>query len=262
MPPVTSTLPPAVSAVSGQRRTSAAFRGKIFGRKVCEWKTLSCAILAISAIAADGGCRKAEAPKPSPSVDASGPARKGPLPAARAASGGYLFTSAESGAVDEFLRRNPNLRPATDADRKPGADSDAELRSLYGIYHPYFVRGDLNDDGALDFVLAFVRRDLGRGTPWFSIVVFTGRPASGASPEFSSGLFVERDVTLTRGDISVDRDSIVVSPDLDDETVRRYRWNPPTHTYVFVPDGDDTPDRPPVSQTSRSANPGSPPVRF
>ena len=33
------------------------------------------------------------------------------------------------------------------------------MRHLYGVYNPYFVRGDLNDDGILDFVMAFVRRD-------------------------------------------------------------------------------------------------------
>lgn len=152
--------------------------------------------------------------------------------------------------MDDFLRRNPNLRPATDADRKPGKDSDAELHSLYGIYHPYFVRGDLNDDGVLDFALAFVRRDSGRATLWFSIVVFTGRGIPGASSEFSSGTFLERDVTLARGDISVDRDSIVISPDLDEDTVRRYRWDPATHTFVFVRDDGDDPDSPSVSQTS------------
>ncbi len=194
-------------------------------------------------------CRRApeQAAKPSREVPS---ASRRELPAGRAASSGYLFTPAETGAVDDFLRRNSGLRPATDADRKPGDDSDAELHSLYGIYHPYFVRGDMNDDGVLDFALAFVRRDSGRGTPWFSIVVFTGRATPGASAEFSSGTFLERDVTLAHGDISVDRDSIVISPDLDEDTVRRYRWDPASHTFVFVRDGDDDPDSPSVSQTS------------
>jgi hypothetical protein len=173
-------------------------------------------------------------------------------------STGYLFTSAETAAVDDFLRRNPNLRPATDADRKPGSDSDAELRSLYGIYHPYFVRGDLNDDGVLDFVLGFVRRDSPRGTPSFSVVVFTGRATPGGSSEFSSGTFLERDVTLTRGDVSVDRDSIVISPDLEDDTVRRYRWDPARHLFVFVPDDGEDPERPSVFQTSLRKRSGEP----
>ena len=134
------------------------------------------------------------------------------------------------------------------------------------------MRGDLNDDGVMDFVLAFVRRDAGRSAAWFSIVVFTGRAAPGGSSDFSSGTFIERDVTLARGDISVDRDSIVISPDLDDDTARRYRWDPATHTFIFVHDDEDSSDsRPSVSQTARGREgirrspspPSSPPsVRF
>ena len=89
----------------------------------------------------------------------------------------------------------PASASPTRTDHQPGNDGDAELKSLYGIYHAYFVRGDLNDDGVLDFVLGFVRRDLGRGTPWFSVVVFTGRLGAGGAPDFSSGTFLERDVT-------------------------------------------------------------------
>jgi hypothetical protein len=210
------------------------------------------AALSIALLSAIPGCRQAPAAQgrsAAPSEASQTAQEMSPRAASRAASGGYPFTPAEAAAVDGFLRSNPNLRVATDADRKPGADGDAELKSLYGIYHAYFVRGDLNDDGVLDFVLAFIRRDLGRGTPWFSVVVFTGRPGIGSAAGFSPGIFLERDVTLARGDLSVDRDSVVISPDLEEEAVRRYRWDPRAHAFVFVRGDTDDPERPSVSQT-------------
>jgi len=138
--------------------------------------------------------------------------------------------------VEEFLKTNRDLRIASDSDRRD-SDSD-EMRKLYGIYHPYFLRGDVNDDGVLDFVLAFVRRDSDPDSPWFSIVVFNGSEKSGFGP----GTFLERDVSLADGDLAVDRDSIVITPNLEDEdSNRRYRWDPFRHSYVFVRDdaGDD-----------------------
>ena len=146
---------------------------------------------------------------------------------------GYPFRTAERRAVEEFLRSNRDLRVATDSDRREAGTDD--LRKLYGVYHPYFLRGDVNDDGILDFVLGFVRRDSDRDSPWFSIVVFSGSERSG----FSAGTFLERDVSLADGDLSVDRDAIVITPDLDEEeSTRRYRWDPLRRSYVFV--GDET----------------------
>lgn len=210
-------------------------------------------------------CRREPAPSRASSKPAPELVRPDSAPpvAAKPASTGYALTPAETAAVDEFLRRHPTLRTATDADRRTASDGDAEVRSLYGIYHPYFVRGDLNDDGVLDFVMAFVRRDLGDGAPWFSVVVFLGRGAAGGSPDFSSGTFIERDATLARGDLSVDRDSIVITPDTDDDAVRRYRWDPPSHAFRFVPDGDDDDaDSPSVSRTAQRPAVGPPAVDF
>jgi hypothetical protein len=148
---------------------------------------------------------------------------------------GYPFRTGERRAVEDFLRANRDLRVAADSDRR-AAETD-DLRKLYGVYHPYFLRGDVNDDGILDFVLAFVRRDSDRDSPWFSIVVFSGSERS----SFSAGTFLERDVSLADGDLSVDRDSIVITPNLDEEdSTRRYRWDPLRRSYVFV--GDETDD--------------------
>jgi hypothetical protein len=181
-------------------------------------------------------------------------------PAPRAEAG-YPFTRAERSAVDDFLRRNPTLRVATDEDRHSAADSDAELRGLYGVYHPYFVRGDLDDDGVLDFVLGFVRKDSGKSAPWFSVVVFTGRTGGDGGGSFSPGTFLERDVSIARGDLAVDRDAVVITPDLADDTVRRYRWDLVTRSFLFVRDSDSDPETPGVSRTRKSLPAPAPPPR-
>jgi hypothetical protein len=132
---------------------------------------------------------------------------------------------------------------ATDDDRREGESDD--VGKLYAVYHPYFLRGDVNDDGILDFVLAFVKRDSDRDSPWFSVVAFAGRERSGFGP----GIFIERDVSLTDGDLSIDRDSIVITPDLDEEeNARRYRWDPIKRSYVFVRDHDPDDERAPAAR--------------
>lgn len=183
---------------------------------------------------------------PDPAPAASGSVEKSDstlLSPARVEEAGYLFTPAERIAVEEFLRGHTDLRIATDSDRRGLQDGDGDVRGLYGVYHPYFVRGDLNDDGILDFILGFVHRDTEGASPRFSVVVFTGR---GQDRGYSPGTLLERDASLGRGDLSIDRDAILITPDLsDEEVVRRYRWDPVHRSYVFVSDedddGDDTP---------------------
>lgn len=207
---------------------------------------LACALLCGLALLA---CRK-----PSLSAGAATPAAPLPAPAERSArvpvprtdEAAYPFTPAEKSAVEGFLRLHADLRLAADADRQDARYT--HVRRLYGVYHPYFVRGDLNDDGVLDFVLAFVRRDRSRDTPWFSIAVFTGREDSG-TPSFSAGTFIEKDVSLARGDLSIDRDAVLITPDLEDEAVRRYRWDPLRRAYMFVRDDDEEEDTPIPSRT-------------
>lgn len=165
------------------------------------------------------------------------------VPASVEASG-YDFRPAERSAVAAFLRANPDLRPADDDDRRHTEASD-DVADMYGVYHPYFVRGDVNDDGLLDFVLAFVRRDSDKDSPWFSIVVFDGQ----AGGTFAPGVFLERDISLADGDLSLDRDAIVVTPDMDDDATRRYRWDPERRLHVFVRDTPDEPSSPPAAQT-------------
>lgn len=196
-------------------------------------------------------CRKVNAP-----IAAAAPAASSPQTAERsarpqaehAAPNAYGFQPAEKAAVDEFLRQHADLRLATDGDGEATRDEDSDIRRLYGVYHPFFVRGDLNDDGILDFVLAFVRRDSSRDSPWFSVVVFAGRSDS-PGPAFRPGSFIERDVTLARGDLAIDRDAVLITPDLADEAVRRYRWDPRRRSYVFVRDDAEEDETPIPSRT-------------
>jgi hypothetical protein len=194
------------------------------------------------------GCRRRAPETPPPAARSAAPAapdasRPAPEPAS-ASSAGYDFHPGEKAAVETFLRQNPDLRLAADGDRRP-PDGGDDMNTLYGVYHPYFVRGDVDDDGVLDFVLAFVRRDSDRDSPWFSIVVFSGRGDGGFKP----GVFLERDVSLADGDLSLDRDAIVITPDTSDEATRRYRWDPSRHRHVFVRDQDEESEAPTTSQT-------------
>jgi len=188
-------------------------------------------------------CRRRETAATAAAPPPLEPTRPASSPASAEAAG-YEFRPAEKSAVAAFLRSHPDLRPADDDDRRPGEASD-EVAGMYGVYHPYFVRGDVNDDGLLDFVLAFVRRDSDRDAPWFSIAVFAGQ-AGGA---FGPGVFLERDISLSDGDLSLDRDAIVVTPDMDDDATRRYRWDPERRLHVFVRDTPDDPPSPPAAQT-------------
>jgi hypothetical protein len=212
------------------------------------WKGIA---LAVSCAAAITACQKASAPSaaaaPAPSSSESAE-RSARAPAGHADTSAYPFKPAEKAAVDEFLRQHADLRLATDSDRQGSGSADADVRRLYGAYHPFFVRGDVNDDGILDFVQAFVRRKSSRDTPWFSVVVFTGS-GDAPGPAFHSGAFLERDITLARGDLSIDRDAVLITPDLADEAVRRYRWDPLRRSYVFVRDDDEEDDTPVPSRT-------------
>jgi hypothetical protein len=186
-------------------------------------------------------CRRVPvAPAPAPATTRAATS----APPAHAADAGYELRAPEETAIDEFLRANPELRLAADGDHRPGDDGTG-VGDLYGIYHPYLVRGDGNDDGLLDFVVGFVRRDSDKDAPWFSVVILAGK----ADGSFAAGSFVERDISLADGDISLDRDTIVVTPDVADDASRRYRWDPAKQRHVFVrDDASEEPASPPPSQ--------------
>ena len=202
--------------------------------------------IAVCLLAAAEACRRA-------AIRNAGPSRAGPSRPPRVSvhgeKTGYGFTPGEKAAVEDFLRRNPDLRIATDEDRSAARDGDDDLRRLYGVYHPYFVRGDLNDDGTLDFVLAFVRRDARSPVRRFSIVFFEGRENSAGGLAFGPGTFVERGVSLSRGDVAIDRDAVLVTPDISGDLVRRYRWDTERSALVLVREGADEISVPEVEET-------------
>jgi hypothetical protein len=208
------------------------------------WSRIAMTLAAVAGALAVLACRRVAASRP-PAPAVTTPSSRSVRPEPVVPAG--VLTTAEKAAVAEFVQSHPDLRPATDGDRQIPRDGDGDVHHLYGVYHPYFVRGDVNDDGILDFVIAFVHRQPGRGTPWFSVVVFTGR---GGDQGFNPGTFLERDISLARGDLSIDRDAILITPDLsDDGAVRRYRWDPVRGSYVFVRDDDDDSESPVLSQT-------------
>jgi hypothetical protein len=105
----------------------------------------------------------------------------------------------------------PTFRPAEDDAQEPRAVGP---RNSLREYHPFFVRGDLDGDGHLDFAQAF--RQMPGGL--FDVAVFFGREGGG----FSNSL--RRQAGARKGDLdrafSPRRD-----PDLTVEDVRRFRWD-------------------------------------
>lgn len=132
-------------------------------------------------------------------------------------------TPAENGAIDAALaalgkeKGLPPLRLAEDDDAAP-SDDRSDLQDLYGTYHPYFVRGDLNGDGRADFAQAFVETG---PAGWFHVAVFFGRPDGGFDPP----VWVEHAVSLAAGDLSIERTLLIVMPDLASDDARRWRWD-------------------------------------
>lgn len=137
----------------------------------------------------------------------------------------------------------PGTRPARDADAEASPERD-DLVEVYRDYHPYFVRGDLDGDGTLDFVQAFVRER--GGQPLFDVAVFLGDGTGGFRPP----LLVETGLDLAAGDLAIDRTLLVVTPDLTAEQTRRFRFDRSRRRFVDVdaeggvPE-DDSPDATP-----------------
>lgn len=127
------------------------------------------------------------------------------------------WTVEERTAVSKASRElGPAFRPAEDDDAQELAERSA-LAVLYVEYHPFFVRGDLDGDGHLDFAQAF--RQMPGGL--FDVAVFFGREGGG----FGNPVFAARDLALAKGDLSIERSLLVVTPDLTIEDVKRLRWD-------------------------------------
>lgn len=201
------------------------------------WSRLGGLLLTLLAATLLGACRRDKAPEPE-SGRGTPPAGRTP---ATVVGDSYGLRPAERAAVEAFLKTHTDLRLSTDGDARA---PDSALTQLYGVYHPYFLRGDVNDDGLIDFVTAFVRRDSPASSPWFSVVVFAGRTGG-----FDAGTFLERDISLSNGDLSIDRDSVIVTPDTSDDPNRRYRWDTLRKQFSLVRDDDEPAETPPVTRT-------------
>ncbi len=160
--------------------------------------------------------------------------RLGPLPEAVASGRTPLEEKAVSAAVVS------GLRPATDDD---AVDSEArdDLRELYGDYRPYFVRGDFDADGRLDFAQAFLRRE--GPEPLFDVAVFLGTPEG-----FSPPIWVERGLLLSGGDLTIDRSVLIVTEDVERDVSRRLRWVPAERRFIDVDAGSEGEDGEPWTE--------------
>ena len=197
--------------------------------------------LLVAMILALPGCRRGPEIR---IVRETAPGAPQPAPAAPPIPKDVPLSAAEARAVRAFLATRSGWRIASDADARPSDDAD-DLTPLYGVYHPYFVRGDLDDDGFLDFVAAFVDRGKPAASPWFSVAVFRGDGHGGFRPPE----VIESEISLERGDLSVDRDAVVITPDLSqDDTTRRYRWDARTNRFEFVSGDDTSPDQTPSTR--------------
>lgn len=150
-----------------------------------------------------------------------------------------VWTPAEKRAIDEAVAGAASggarlaLRPALDTDATD-TDERRDLEAVYGGYHPFLARGDLDGDGRLDFVQAFLER--GRSGAWFHVAAFFGR----ADGTFEGPVWVEKSISLADGDVTIERSLVIVTPDLAAESARRWRWEPGERAFVD-PDAEPRP---------------------
>ena len=184
-----------------------------------------------------------------PAQKAVRPAAKAPGAEARGldASGRTLAERlAVERALEAFKKNGLLVRAAEDRDAAE-SDEHRDLEDVYGGYHPFFVRGDLDGDGRLDFAQAFVEK--GSGGPWFHVAVFFG--AEGGS--FQPPIWAERAISLGAGDLTIERSLLIITPDLGLDPTRRWRWEPAEERFVDAdqasrrngPADDDAPDETP-----------------
>ena len=149
-------------------------------------------------------------------------------------------------ALETFAKDGLLVRAAEDGDAAE-SDERRDLEDVYGGYHPFFVRGDLDGDGRLDFAQAFVEKR--SGGPWFHVAVFFGA----GDGTFQPPIWVERAISLGAGDLTIERSLLIITPDLGLDPTRRWRWEPAEKRFVDAdepsrrndPADDDAPDETP-----------------
>jgi len=81
-------------------------------------------------------------------------------------------------ALEAFKKEGLLVRAAEDRDAME-SDDHRDLEEVYGGYHPFFVRGDLDGDGRLDFAQAFVEK--GSAAPGSTWRCFSARETARSS---------------------------------------------------------------------------------
>lgn len=181
--------------------------------------------------------KPAKAPAKAPTVEARGLDASGRTKAERLALDQALETFKKDGLI---------VKAAEDGDAAE-SDEHRDLEEVYGSYYPFFVRGDLDGDGRLDFAQAFVEK--GSGGPWFHVAVFFGA----GDGTFQRPIWVERAISLGAGDLTIERSLLIITPDLGLDPTRRWRWELAEKRFVDADDvsrrndpaEDDTPDETP-----------------
>lgn len=99
--------------------------------------------------------------------------------------------SKQRAVLGQWLKQNPTLRVATDADCQC-ADDVAEIRKGSGgvwkanpNYHPYYASGDFNSDGEQDFAVVLID-----GAAKLHLVIFNGPIYIGIAPAYQSTKYV------------------------------------------------------------------------
>lgn len=184
---------------------------------------------------------------------AARPVRAAPLAADTRGLDASGRTKAEQLAVEEalaaFEKEGLLLRAAADRDAME-SDEHRDFEDVYGSYHPFFARGDLDGDGRLDFAQAFVEK--GSSGPWFHVAVFFGT----GDGTFQKPLWVERAISLAAGDLSIERTLLVVTPDLGLDPARRWRWDAGDKKFV---DADSVSRRDPADEDAPEETPDQKP---
>jgi hypothetical protein len=86
--------------------------------------------------------------------------------------------------LQDWLRRNPKFRVATEADCQC-ADDLPEIRRQYDNDHPYYVTGDFNRDGRRDFAVVMIDTSKNHANDFnAAVVVFNGPLYTGMRPAF------------------------------------------------------------------------------
>lgn len=116
----------------------------------------------------------------------------------------YISVVEHRAVLQKWLREEPGLRLATDADCGECENEIANQRRLSGAdYHPYYVVGDFNGDGKQDFAVAAIELEAdaeGKANQRFVVAVFNA-PFSRrkVEPAFDKDELVLRDGGLFFG---------------------------------------------------------------